>query len=352
MDSFYASAEVMRNSSLKDKPVIIGAEPKDGMGRGVVVSCNYIARKYGVRSAMPISQAWKLCQQAIYLRPDFEYYESLSNQVMQIIKTRARKFEQVSIDEAFVDLSDNFKSIEDAKLWIKELKSELKEKTGLTCSVGLAVNKSTAKIATDLRKPDGMTVVTADQTKEFLAPLPIKAIPGVGVKTELILNNLNIKTIEDLQRTDEETLRRHLGKTGLWLWKVANGLESDEVKEHVLKSLSTEKTFEEDTTDWNIIERTIKQLSSELTERAKMAHLTYKKIGVKIRFQGFETHTREATLSFYTDEERVLEKEVFILLKQFRYKDRKIRLVGLKVSELRHEATNQASIKAWLEEKE
>ncbi|MBI2648158.1 MAG: hypothetical protein HYW93_00680, partial [Thaumarchaeota archaeon] len=145
LDSFYASAEIRRNESLKNQPVIIGADPKEGKGRGVALTCNYIARRSGVRSGMPISQAWRLCPQAVFIRPDFEYYELLSMQVMQILRSKGGKFEQVSIDEAFVDLSSVLNSYSEVRGWVKNLKEGLAEKTGLTCSVGVAENKSSAK---------------------------------------------------------------------------------------------------------------------------------------------------------------------------------------------------------------
>jgi DNA polymerase IV (DinB-like DNA polymerase) len=349
MDSFYASAEVVRDGSLKDKPVIIGADPKEGKGRGVVVSCNYVAREFGVRSAMPISRAWDLCPQGVYVRPDFGYYEALSNGVMEIIRSRSRTFEQVSIDEAFVDLSDSFSSVEDAVGWISALKIELREKTALTCSVGLAENKSTAKIATDINKPDGVTVVEPGKTAEFLRPLEIRRITGVGVKTELVLHNLGFKTIGDIQRADLQMLKSRLGKAGIWLWDVANGMEGEEVQEHPLKSLSTERTFAEDTSDWKIIEQTMKELSSELAERALAAHLTFGKISVKIRFRGFETHTREAAHKSLESSPELLRKEAMTLLKEFSSSKKSVRLVGLKISDLRHETLDQAPITTWLE---
>jgi len=350
MDSFYASAEMVRDGSLREKPVIIGADPKEGRGRGVVVACNYAARKYGVRSAMPISQAWNLCHEAIYLKPDFEYYDLLSDRVMEIIRDRSTKFEQVSIDEAFVDLSNSVSSIGDAKLWIIDLKKELMEKTGLTCSVGLAESKSAAKIATDLNKPDGITIVEPDKLREFLAPLPIRTIPGVGLKTELLLTNLGLKTIGDLQRCDQQLLRSHLGKAGVWLWEVANGLELEEVREHTIKSLSTERTFGEDTSDWNTVEETIRDLSSELVERATSAHLTFKRVGIKIRFEGFETHTREMMRKSQVEPD-ALQRDALALLKEFMSSKKKVRLIGLKISELSFTSPNQAEITTWMEEK-
>ncbi len=351
LDSFYASAEIRRNESLKNLPVIIGADPKEGKGRGVALTCNYVARRSGVRSGMPISQAWRLCPQAVFISPDFEYYELLSMEVMQILRNMGGKFEQVSIDEAFVDLSSVLNSYADVRGWVKNLKEGLAEKTGLTCSVGIAENKSAAKIATDLNKPDGITVVEEGKVKEFLKPLPTRAISGVGVKTELLLSALGIKTIGELQQADENLLKKKLGKAGSWLWSVAQGLEREEVEEHKVRSLSAERTFGEDTSDWNEIESVLKDLSSEVSSRASAAHLLFRKVGVKIRFQGFETHTRESTLPSLVKDQETLWREALGLLKWFRSRARKVRLVGLRVSGLEPESVDQATMIAWLQEK-
>jgi DNA polymerase IV (DinB-like DNA polymerase) len=352
MDSFYASAETKRNPSFKDDPVVIGADPKEGKGRGVVVSCNYPARKFGLRSAMPISEAWRLCPQAVYLRTDFEYYESLSSQVMQIIRSRAKDFEQLSIDEAFVDLRSIAATMDEAEAWVGRLKDALKAETGLTCSIGLAESKSAAKIATDLHKPDGITVIGLGGTKDFLAPLPINVITGVGVKTELLLKDLGITKVGDLQNLDADQIKKRLGGSGLWIWEVANGLENEAVKEHEIKSFSTERTLEEDSQDWTVIEGILVDLASELGERVQSAHIVFRKVGVKIRFRGFETHTREARLATYSNDSRTILKEARSLLRSFQDKKLPVRLVGLKVSEVKREAADQTSISVWIEKKE
>jgi len=352
MDSFYASAETRRNPSLKDAPVVIGADPKDGKGRGVVVSCNYPARKFGLRSAMPISEAWRLCPQAVYLRPDFEYYESLSSQVMQLIRSRVRDFEQVSIDEAFVDLGGVVATVAEAEAWVARLKEALRAETGLTCSIGLAGSKSAAKIATDLHKPDGITVVEPGRTKEFLAPLPVAVIPGVGVKTEILLKDLGIAKVGDLQALDSDLVKRRLGGSGLWIWAVANGLEDEPVKEHELKSLSTERTLEEDSQDWAVVEGIVEGLASELGERVRSAHMVFRKVGIKVRFRGFETHTREARLPTYSNDAEAILREARSLLRVFQEKKAPVRLVGLKVSEVRREPADQTSMSVWIEKKE
>ncbi len=350
VDSFYASAEVQRNPTLAGKPVIIGADPMGGKGRGVVVTCSYQARSYGVRSGMPISQAWTLCPAGVYLKPDFEYYVLLSERVMRVVRGYSDKFEQVSIDEAFMDISTRVETVEDAGLLVERLRRGVKEKTGLTCSVGVAENKSAAKIATDLNKPDRVTMVPRGGTREFLAPLPIGRIPGVGRKTEVTLKELAVTTIGDLQKVDAVQLRRKLGMMAYWLLRVANGLEQEEVREQPAKSLSTERTFEEDTSDWDEIARMVEVMSTELAERARGAGMSFRSVGIKIRFRGFETHTREAKLPASTQEEEVIRREALDLLSQFKSYNKRVRLVGVRVSGLRMASSRQASITGWLEQ--
>ena len=350
MDSFYASAEVRRNPPLKDKPVVIGANPKEGKGRGVVLTCNYHARKFGVRSAMPISEAWRLCPQAVYLPPDFAYYEEVSNEVMQLIRGKVEGFEQVSIDEAFVDLTGVAGSVDEAAGWVTALKTELWVKTGLTCSVGLAENKSAAKIATDLHKPDGITVIPPGLTKETLAPLAITVIPGVGAKTESVLKEKGVTKVGDLQRLELDAVKRLLGRSGVWLWDVANGLEREEVREHAMKSLSTERTFYEDAEGWDEVERVAEGLASELAKRTREARVTFRRVGVKIRFRGFETHTKEVKLPAHSNSEELLRQEALSLLRGFRNRNEPVRLVGLRVSELGLEMAVQTDMTAWMKE--
>jgi len=352
MDSFYASAEARRDPTLKDRPVVIGAEPKEGKGRGVVISCNYAARKFGLRSAMPISEAWRLCPEAVYLRPDFEYYESLSSEVMEVIRSKVMTFEQVSIDEAFVDLAGVADDFENAGAWVARLKEDLKVKTGLTCSIGLAENKSAAKIATDLHKPDGITVIAPGRIKESLAALPVSVIPGVGMKTELALKEIGVSKVGDLQSLEIDFVKRRLGTSGVWLWQVANGLEDEPVREHELKSLSTERTFEEDTDNWKMVDELVTELASELASRAQAAHVIFRKTGIKVRFRGFETHTRETRLATFSNDGSVIARESRLLLREFQGKKLPVRLIGLKISELRGEMADQTNMTSWMEKKE
>jgi DNA polymerase IV (archaeal DinB-like DNA polymerase) len=216
----------------------------------------------------------------------------------------------------------------------------------------LAENKSSAKIATDLHKPDGITVIGPGTTKEFLAPLPVNVIPGVGVKTEQLLKDLGVTRVGDLQRLEADILKKRLGAMGLWIWEVANGLENEPVREHELKSFSTERTLDEDSQDWSVIEEVMGNLASELWERAQSAHLVFRKVGVKVRFRGFETHTREVRLPTYANDKETILREARDLLKSFQIRNLPVRLVGLRLSEVKKEASDQTSISFWIEKKE
>src|SRR3990172_12188037 len=247
LDSFYPSVETRESPKLKGLPVIVGAEPRGGKGRGVVVSASYEARRVGVHAGQPISLAYRLCPQGVYLRPRLPFYAKASRRVMDLLRSHADQFEQVSIDEAFLDATEKAGSYEAAQELAGRIKADVSLREGLTVSIGIAPNKSAAKIASDLHKPDGLTIVEPSRVKEFLAPLPVSVITGVGKKSERVLKSLGIETIGQLQSVPGKELVKHFGKGGVWLWGVAHGLEQLEVRERTsVKSLSVEHTFEED----------------------------------------------------------------------------------------------------------
>lgn len=347
MDSFYASAEIARKRELAGKPVIVGADPKEGKGRGVVVSCNYEARKFGIFSGMPISRAWKLCPQAVYLKPDFEYYERTSEIVMSIIKSFSKKFEQVSIDEAFVDISKIVTKDEEALTYVRKIKDAIKEKTGLTCSAGIANSKVFAKIASSMKKPDGLTLLPDEKARDIVANMKIDVIPGIGEKTKKVIEELGIKTVKELQKADLDFLKK-LGKIGIWLWIAANGLDDEEVTERPTKSLSTEITFDEDVDDFKVVEKSLHNLCNELYKRLVDAGLSFGKVGLKIRFEDFETHISERSLKTYTQDLKVLTDQLSKMLAQYRMQNRKVRLVGVKVSDIKPYSGLQTIIDEWL----
>ena len=336
LDAFYPSCETRRDPSLKGKALIVGADPKGGRGRGVVTSCSYEARKFGVRSGMPISQAYKLCPQGTYVRPDFKLYGETSEKVMSLLRGFADKFEQTSIDEAFLDVSVRCKAFDDGPELASKMKEELKAKEGLTMSIGIAPNKSIAKMASDINKPDGLTMVRPEQVREFLDPLPVDKISGVGKKTAEFLRGMRVETIGQLSQVPAKKLTEWFGKGGVWLWAIASGLEETPVEERPLrKSISVEQTFERDVRNKALVREALDALVVEVHERLLNEGLMFRTVGIKVRFEGFDTFTRERTHTGYVDDRGVVAEYVKMLFREFERDPRKVRLVGVRLSDLR-----------------
>ena len=344
MNSFYASVEMRENPSLKDKALIIGAEPKEGKGRGVVVTCNYIARKFNVKSGMPISYAYKLCPNATYLPPNMQLYIETSERIMSILREFSKRFEQVSIDEAFLDLSDlgDFNS---AKALALNIKKNLKEKEELTCSIGIGENKLIAKISSDIKKPDGLTIVMPEDKGEFLAPLSIEKIPGIGPKTKERLGDIGIKTIGDLQKKGKALLINLLGDNyGRWLYEQAHGIDNTVVEENYeIKSINRNITFEEDTTDINLMHSIILEMANDVHNTLIANNLSYKTVTLRVRYDNFQTVTKAKSLQYYSNDFTTIVKICNKLLVEFLGK-RKTRQLGVRLSNLASMNNKQKSI--------
>jgi DNA polymerase IV (DinB-like DNA polymerase) len=335
MDHFYTAVEERERPEIRGKPVIVGADPKEGKGRGVVMTSNYQARAAGVRSAMPISQAWRLCPEAVYLPPNFPLYEKTSVEIMQIARQYAGKFEQWGIDEAFLDVSDRVKDFVEAEALARRVKQEIKDREGLTCSIGVGPNKVIAKIASDYQKPDGLTIVREEEAEAFLAPLPVRKLLWVGRKTEEKLKALGVNTIGDLARFDASALRSMFGVMGWQLHLMARGLDESPVEEREgIKSTSHETTFEEDTADPAVILKALDDLCVDVVKEVENQHLLFKTVTLKIRYENFETHTKSHTLPFLTNRIHDLQKTERELIAGYLRKDRKVRLIGVRVSSL------------------
>jgi len=333
LDAFYVSVEVRENRALAGRPVVVGADPENGKGRGVVVTCSYEARKFGLRSGMPISRAWKLCPDAVYLRPNFDLYERVSREVMDTLKTFGNSFEQTGIDEAFLDVTGRAQNESEATQLALVVKETVKRVHRLTCSIGIGPNKSSAKIASDRQKPDGLTVVPLDAPAEFLAPLPVSVIPGVGSKTEAFLKGKGIETIAQLQAVPGKQLVSWFGKTGVWLWGVAQAQERMPVMpRNEPKSLAVERTFRHDVVEFGKVYSEAEDAGRELIERVREASVRFRVAGIKIRFRHFETHTRERTLRTHTDNLDILLEVARDLLREFEQRKEPVRLVGVRVS--------------------
>ncbi|MEM2280634.1 MAG: DNA polymerase IV [Candidatus Bathyarchaeia archaeon] len=335
MDHFFTAIEEREHPEYRDKPVIVGADPKMGKGRGVVSTCNYEARKYGVKSGMPISKAWKLCPHAIYLPVNYELYEQVSERVMAVLRKYADKFESWGVDEAFLDVSSKVKDCAEAEALARQIKREIFEKEGLTCSIGIGPNKLVAKIASDHQKPDGLTVVPPEDVERFLAPLPVRKLLWVGRKTEQKLKAMGIKTIGDLARCDPTVLVENFGAMGVQLYLMAHGIDKSEVEEQRrIKSISRDITFPEDTSDFSQVLNTLDALAEQVHKDLLEQKLYFKTVTVRVRYENFETHTHSKTLPFITNRLQDIQKTAKELIQDYLKHERKIRLVGVRVSNL------------------
>jgi len=333
MDQFFAAVEERVHPEYKGKPVIVGADPKEGKGRGVVSTCNYEARKFGVRSGMPISKAWKLCPEAVYLPVNYELYTKVSEEIMNILRKYADKFECWGIDEAFLDVTSKVKDYAEAEALARQIKKEIYEKEQLTCSIGVGPNKLVAKIASDFQKPDGLTVVREENAEKFLAPLPVRKLLWVGRKTEQKLKAMGIKAIGDLARFDPTVLSEKFGVVGTQMYLMARGIDRSEVEERgEVKSISRETTFEEDTLDFGLVLDNADRLSEEVLKDVLRQNLYFKTVTVKVRYENFETHAHSKTLLFFTNRLQDLNRTARELLEAYFRPDRKIRLIGVRVS--------------------
>jgi DNA polymerase IV (DinB-like DNA polymerase) len=334
MDHFFTAIEERENPELKGKPVVVGADPKGGTGRGVVSTSNYEARKFGVRSGMPISRAWKLCPEAAYLPVNYATYTKVSEEIMRIARKYADKFEQWGIDEAFLDVTSK-KDYVAAEELAKQIKEEIYEKEKLTCSIGVSSNKLVAKIASDFQKPNGLTIVPEEDVERFIAPLPVRKLLWVGRKTGQKLESMGIKTIGDLAHHDPTVLTEAFGEIGIQLHMMAQGIDKGEVEERgSVKSISREVTFQEDTADFTLVSNILDTLAEETSKDAADKHFYFKTITIKVRYENFETHTHSKTLPFITNRVQDVRKAAGELLQPYLRAQRKIRLVGIRISSL------------------
>ncbi len=336
LDAFYASVEEREHPEYKGKPLVVGADPKGGAGRGVVSTCNYAARKFGIRSAMPISIAYRKCPDAIFVPVNMDLYVAVSGKVMQILRKYADKFEQVSVDEAYLDVS-RLKSYERAKGLAIGIKKEILKKEGLTCSVGIGPNKLISKVASDYKKPDGLTVVPPGEAWDFLGPQSVRVLRGVGPKTEAILNAAGIKTVSNLRRVSKEQLVEQFGAFGESLYEQARGKYFEElVEEWEIKSIGRQTTFEEDTKDKKLLLETMDALIKEVWDDVEREGVAFKTVTVKVRYADFDTHTRQKSLIDHVNNIEAIQNIATELLEGFLKDPRKIRLIGVSVHQLKH----------------
>lgn len=335
MDAFFAAVEQRDDPSLRGRPVIVGADPKGGKGRGVVSTCSYEARKFGVRSAMPISEAWRRCPRGVFVTPDFHKYSAASEIIHRIFYDFTPDIEPVSIDEAFLDITNSYKLFGSPLDAARLIKARIREETGLTASVGLAPTKMAAKIASDLQKPDGLVEVKAGEVREFLKPLDIGRIWGLGPKTANIMRERGIHTIGQLAQASAAELRGLFGKHGPEFRELALGHDDREVlMGGEAKSVSNEYTFEADTADERELSEALLALCDKVSSRLREDGFKGRTITLKIRLEGFETFTRAATMAFATNYTGVIHERIRELYGAFKRGPKKVRLLGVKVSGL------------------
>lgn len=348
MDSFYASVEKRDRPELRDRPVIIGADPKGGKGRGVVSTCCYIARTYGIHSAMPISTAYRLCPDGEYLPPDFTKYRTVSSNIMSILESYSDGFQPVSIDEAYLDVTEKVKGYESPRKLAIAIKKDIFLAEHITCSIGIAANKSIAKIASDMEKPNGITEVPPGTEKEFLAPLPVGKISGIGPKSRKIFEANGIDTIGHLAEASEEFLRERIGDYAVGFKAVALGLDNRPVRRYTgMESMSAERTFMEDTDDETVIMDKFGEIIDKLHERALKKDVSYRTIGIKVRLSDFTTFTREKSLQVAVRGKDAIRNTVEHLWQEFSPPPKKIRLLGVRVSGLEKGEAAQRTLDEW-----
>jgi len=334
MDAFYASVEQLDHPELKGLPVIVGADPRNGAGRGVVAACSYEARKFGVHSALPISQAWRRCPQGTYVRPRLARYQEVSREIMAVFRDYTDLVEPLSIDEAFLDVTGSTTLLGSAEDIARQIKEQIQRETGLSASVGVATNKFLAKIASDLDKPDGMVVVPDDGVEAFLRHLPISKLWGVGPKTEAKLGKLGIGTIGELAAITQSTLARTLGSSGTHLWELAHGRDDRAVTPNwEPKSISNETTFARDTQSREQLVATLRRLSDKVAARLRKQNYRTRTISLKLRYSSFATYSRQKSLPEPTDDGDMIFEQVRTLFETFPL-DESIRLIGVGTSNL------------------
>jgi len=338
--------EELDHPEWKGHPLVVGTLPDEGRARGIVTTCNYAARAFGIRNAMPISQAWRLCPGARYVEPRFERYAEKSEEVFAILR-EAGPVEPASIDEGYLDLSERCATFEEAMAFARALQEKISSGAGLSASLGVASSKLVAKIATDMRKPHGLTGVPPGAEEAFLAPLPARKIPGVGPKSEERLSLLGIHTCADLAAAPASLLAREFGVWGPRLAELARGVDGSPVETTwERKSLGGETTFPRDSEDPSEWRATVADLAEGAARSLSEEGLVARTVTLKVRLTGFETHTRSRTLPRPTDEASTLRSTALGLLAE-NEPPRAVRLLGVRLSHLSPKEGGQRDLRDW-----
>ncbi|MEX0927833.1 MAG: DNA polymerase IV [Balneolales bacterium] len=332
MDAFFASVEQRDHPAYRGKPVIVGGNPA---ARGVVAAASYEARKFGIHSAMPSSQAIRLCPDAIFAKPRFDIYKQVSGQIRSIFLDFTDLVEPLSLDEAYLDVTENHAGNPSATLIAREIRQKIREATHLTASAGVASNKFLAKMASGLNKPDGLTVITPEEAEAFIEKLPIGEFYGIGKATEAKMHHLGIKTGADLKKWSRTELRQHFGKVASFYYGIARGRDNREVQsDRLRKSVGAENTFSQDLDDVEEMIVRLGQIAEKVSLRLIQAEAYGKTITLKVRYDNFESVTRSVTLPEFVNDAPALGKLAARLVNETEAGSRKVRLLGICVSNL------------------
>ncbi len=334
MDAFYASVEQMDNPELKGKPLAVGGSE----ARGVVGAASYEARKFGVRSAISGVQAKRLCPELIFVRPRFDRYKEISKKIRKIFFDYTDLVEPLSLDEAYLDVTENKKNMQSATLIAQEIRKRIFEEVGLTASAGISVNKFVAKVASDYNKPNGQKTVNPDEVEDFLEKLDIRKFYGIGKVTADRMYQLGIFTGYDLKQKSVEFLEKHFSNSGQYYYRICRGIHNSQVKPHrTLKSVGTERTFFENLTSEVFLEDKIISIANELEKRLQKSKIAGKTITLKLKYSDFSVQTRSKTLPYYISDKNLIIDFAKELLYQERLKD-SVRLLGISLHNLNNEA--------------
>lgn len=342
MDAFYASIEQRDFPELRGKPVVVGGDPDK---RGVVATCSYEARKFGIRSAMPVKTAYRLCPHANFVHTRFDVYRKVSNQIREIFFHYSDLVEPLSLDEAYLDVTENKKNCPSATLLAKAILKEIYDTTKLTASAGVSYNKFLAKVASDVNKPNGLTVITPNDAEAFIQELPIRKFYGVGESTEKKMHRIGIRDGKSLKAFSEEELIERFGKMGTYLFNIARGIDERPVKpSRERKSVSKETTFAEDVIDFEELKKTLRIQSENVARTLYQKNIKGRTINLKLRYADFTTLTRSITLNHAIDSASDIFDAGIDLLNKIDLKEKSIRLVGLGTSNFPHLDKNKAEI--------
>jgi DNA polymerase-4 len=345
LDAFYASVEQLDNPDLRGRPVVVGGSPET---RGVVAAASYEARKSGVHSAMPMSRALRLCPAAVRVSPRFDRYAEISRQVMGVFRSVTPLVEPLSLDEAFLDVTGRHDEYGGAKGLAVYVKNEVKRETGLTVSIGVGTNKTIAKIASDMKKPDGLVLVPPGAEARFLAPLPIRALWGVGPKSEEALTREGFARVGDIARANPARLERLVGSRGRELWEMANGRDDRPVVvDHERKSVGAETTFARDLPDGTELRGELHRLAREVAERLREKDLLARTVTLKLRYADFRTISRQSSRPEPTDDESEIAATAAALLDAVAAPGDSYRLLGIQCAKLSLGRRTESQLALW-----